>query len=171
MVRFKVGTAQKRTDKSPESIYIWVLLSLSLSLSLWGAFMFVQDLTQHRDSSGMCPTASWQTLGWENLLTTTGHDDDLAKRLEASDKLALVESLFLLSWFQNSDTSSVLEVWFVRTEAWLQSSAASALSWEAEATQATTGRVFPSVCLKAWVTSFPLPIRGCDRLQELEDAM
>jgi hypothetical protein len=37
MVRFKVGTAQKRTDKSPESIYIWVLLSLSLSLSL-GSF-------------------------------------------------------------------------------------------------------------------------------------
>jgi hypothetical protein len=32
MVRFKVGTARKRTDKSPERIYIWVLLSLSLSL-------------------------------------------------------------------------------------------------------------------------------------------
>jgi hypothetical protein len=59
--------------------------------------MFVQDLTQHRDSSGMCPTAFWQTLGREDLLTTTGHDDDLAKRLEASDKLALVESLSLLS--------------------------------------------------------------------------
>ncbi len=90
-----MGTARKRTDKSPERIYIWVLLSLSLSL--WGPFMFVQDLTQHRDSSGMCPTASWQTLGREKLLTTTGHDDDLAKRLEASDRLALVESLSLLS--------------------------------------------------------------------------
>jgi len=97
MVRFKVGTARKRTDKSPERIYIWVLLSLSLSLCVWGTFMFVQDLTQHRDSSSMCPTASWQTLGREDLLTTTGHDDDLAKRLEASDKLALVESLSLLS--------------------------------------------------------------------------
>jgi hypothetical protein len=44
----------------------------------------------------MCPTASWQNLR-ENLLTTTGHDDDLAKRLETADKLALVESLSLLS--------------------------------------------------------------------------
>ncbi len=98
MVRFKVGTARKRTGKSPKGIYNRLSLSLSLSLSLcvWGTFMFVQDLTQHRDSSGMCPTASWQNLR-ENLLTTTGHDDDLAKRLETADKLALVESLSLLS--------------------------------------------------------------------------
>jgi hypothetical protein len=45
----------------------------------------------------MCPTASWQNLRKGELLTTTGHDEDLAKKLEASDKLALVESLSLLS--------------------------------------------------------------------------
>jgi hypothetical protein len=34
MVRFKVGIARKRTDKSPKRIDIGVLLILSLSLSL-----------------------------------------------------------------------------------------------------------------------------------------
>jgi hypothetical protein len=89
--------------------------------------------------------------------------------------LVLLERLSRLVWSQNSDTS-VLFLCFVHTDAWLQSSATSALKWEAEAKETETGDLlqllFASFCLRA-IRAFALPVRGCDRLlrQALEDAI